>query len=83
MKYVEISFGREIKHAGGVEGMLSRLEKERAAFLAIEPSDIEGNESSRKETKEEATSYWKTLTKMYGDRMWRSPVSNPLHVLVE
>ncbi|CAN6440329.1 unnamed protein product [Victoria cruziana] len=65
----------EIKHAGGVEGMLSRLEKERAAFLAIEPSDIEGNESSRKETKEEATSYWKTLTKKYGDRMWRSPAA--------
>ncbi|XP_049934492.1 protein PTST homolog 2, chloroplastic isoform X2 [Nymphaea colorata] len=63
----------EMKHGGGVEGILSRLEKERAAFLTIEPSEKKGNESRRKETREEATSSWRELTKMYGDRMWRSP----------
>ncbi|XP_031489213.1 protein PTST homolog 2, chloroplastic isoform X1 [Nymphaea colorata] len=65
----------EMKHGGGVEGILSRLEKERAAFLTIEPSEKKGNESRRKETREEATSSWRELTKMYGDRMWRSPAA--------
>ncbi|XP_031482191.1 protein PTST homolog 2, chloroplastic-like [Nymphaea colorata] len=68
------SLGRltEAEHSSeGIEGILNRLEKERAAFYPLESRKRDETRLERERTMEQTRYSWGNLTKMYGGQLRR------------
>ncbi|KAF3792681.1 PTST protein [Nymphaea thermarum] len=68
------SLGRltEVEHSSeGIEGILSRLEKERATFYPLESRKRDETRLERERTMEQTRYSWGNLTKMYGGPLHR------------